>query len=380
MPESNAKRSITNMGQRVLTPRELNRTLLARQMLLERANISILEAIERLVGLQAQTPNAPYIGLWTRLAIFQRNDLVQLLEQHKVVRATLMRSTLHLVTAKDYLLLRPALQPALTRALYAFFGKAGREIEIEPLVSAARAYIEEKPRTFTEIRAHLTELNPDTDPALMAYVVRTHLPLVQIPPGGAWNFAGSPAHDLAERWLGQPLATPEEGFRYLVFHYLAAFGPATVRDIQAWSGLTGLRNALEELRPGLCTFRDEQGNELFDLPDMPLPSANTTAPVRFLPEFDNLILSHAERGRVVVDKYRSSIFLSAGRVRATFLVDGFTAGTWKIERTGKNAKLLIEPFETLSNTVCDELVEEGKQLLRFVEDDAEKFEVQFANK
>lgn len=375
---SRSKKSVMSTGQRVLTLRELNRALLARQMLLERADISILEAIERLVGLQAQTPNAPYIGLWTRLATFRRNDLVQLLEQREVVRATLMRSTLHLVTAKDYLLLRPALQPALTRALYAFFGKAGREINIEPLISTARAYIEEKPRAFTEIRAHLTALQSDTDPALMAYVVRTHLPLVQIPPGGVWNFAGSPAHDLAERWLGQPLATAEDGFRHLVLHYLAAFGPATVRDIQAWSGLTGLRNGLEELRPELCTFHDEQGNELFDLPDMPLPPADTIAPVRFLPEFDNLILSHAERGRVVVDKYRSLIFLSAGRVRATFLVDGFTAGTWKIERTGKKAKLLIEPFEPLSNNVRDELVEEGERLVRFVEDDAEKFEVQFA--
>lgn len=182
------------MAERILTLRGLNRATLARQLLLDRVPLPALAAIERLAGLQAQVANPPYIGLWTRLRTFHRDDLTSLLEQRQVVRATMMRSTLHLMTAEDYLLLRPLLQPALTRALHAFFAQQAKGIDVNPFVSAARAYVEEQPRTFVELRAKLTELFPATDPALMAYVVRTHLPLVQVPPGGMWGFAGSPAH------------------------------------------------------------------------------------------------------------------------------------------------------------------------------------------
>ncbi len=360
------------MTERVLTLRELNRATLARQMLLERASLPALDALERLAGLQAQLPNPPYIGLWTRLQSFQLSNLTSLLEQRQAVRATMMRSTLHLMSSDDYVFLRPALQPALTRAMYAFFGEQGKKLDVDPLITAARAYVLEKPRTFTEIRARLAELFPGIDPALLAYAVRTHLPLVQIPPAGTWNFGGSPAHALAEAWLGRPLADPSEGLRRLVLRYLAAFGPATVKDIQAWSGLTRLKGVIEELKPQLCTFRDEQGNELLDLPDSPLPAPNASAPPRFLPEFDNLVLSHADRRRFVPDEYRTSVFLSVGRVRATFLVDGFVRGTWKIERTREVARLVIEPFEPLPGEIRDELVEEGERLVRFVEDDTER--------
>ncbi|HLI71653.1 MAG TPA: winged helix DNA-binding domain-containing protein [Ktedonobacteraceae bacterium] len=367
------------MPERVLTLRTLNRATLARQMLLERTSLPALDAVERLAGLQAQMPNPPYIGLWTRLQSFQRDDLTRLLEQRQVVRATMMRSTLHLMTSADYLLLRPALQLALTRALHAFFAQQAKNLNVGQFVDAARAYIEEQPRTFVEIRAKLAELFPDTDPALMAYVVRTHLPLVQVPPGGTWGFTGSPAHVLAEAWLGRSLTASAEAWRLLVHRYLAAFGPATVKDIQAWSGLTRLQSVIKELKAELRTFRDEQGNELLDLPDAPLPPETVAAPVRFLPEFDNLILSHADRRRVIADEYRPSIFLSAGRVRATFLVDGFVYGTWKIERIHDKATLVIEPFKPLPASVQDELVAEGERLVRFVEDRAETFEVVFAN-
>jgi hypothetical protein len=367
------------MAERILTLRELNRATLARQLLLDRASLSALDAVEHLAGLQAQVPNPPYIGLWTRLRNFQRTDLTSLLEQRQVVRATMMRSTLHLMTADDYLLLRPILQPALTRALHAFFAKQAKGVDVNPFVSAARAYVEEQPRTFVELRAKLTELFPNIDPALMAYVVRTHLPLVQIPPGGVWGFGGSPAHILAESWLGRSLSV-SENVRPLVLRYLAAFGPATVRDIQAWSGLVKLSGALHELKPELRLFRDEAGNELFDLPDAPLPHEDTPAPPRFLPEFDNLLLSHVDRRRVIADSNRSSVFLTVGRVRATFLIDGFVCGTWKIEKDSATAILVIEPFEFLSQEIRDALIEEGERLIRFVEARAEAFDIRFGTK
>lgn len=367
------------MAERILTLRELNRATLARQLLLDRAPLPALDAIERLVGLQAQVANPPYIGLWTRLQDFRRTDLTDLLEQRQVVRATMMRSTLHVMTADDYLLLRPLLQPALTRALHAFFAKQAKGIDVNPFVLAARAYVEEQPRTFVELRGKLTKLFPNTDPALMAYVVRTHLPLVQIPPGGVWGFGGSPAHTLAESWLGRSLSV-SENVRPLVLRYLAAFGPATVRDIQAWSGLVRLSGAVNELKSELRLFRDESGNELLDVPDAPLPPEDTPAPPRFLPEFDNLLLSHFDRRRVIADSNRSSVFLTVGRVRATFLIDGFVRGTWRIEKGSSTAILVIEPFEPLAQEVHDALIEEGELLLRFVEDRAETFDIRFKTK
>lgn len=372
------------MPERVLTRRELNRALLARQMLLERAPLAIPAAMQRLVGLQAQAPNAPYIGLWTRLRDLQRADLTALLERRQVVRATLMRSTLHLVTAADYLFLRPVLQPALTRALHAFFAQRAKDLELEAISAAAREYVRERPRTFPELRALLVERFPAVEPETLAYAVRTHLPLVQVPPGGAWDFAGSPAHALAETWLGQPLAdAPAPGaLRELILRYLAAFGPASVRDIQTWSGLVRLRDAVEALRPALRTYRDERGVLLYDLPDVSIPPAGSPAPPRYLPEFDNLILSHADRTRVIADTHRPSVFLSAGRVRATFLVDGFVQGTWKIERSRANdgtATLIVEPFAPLPDDARRALTAEGERLIRFIAGDAAPYAVRFTS-
>ncbi len=365
------------MPERILTLRELNRAALARQLLLERTSLPALDAVEHLVGLQSQLPNPPYVGLWTRLQAFQRDDLTRLIEQRQVVRATMMRSTLHLMTAQDYALLRPVLQPALTRAMHAFFGASAKSIDVERIVAAARAYIQEEPRTFVQIRARLSELFPNVDPALLAYAVRTHLPLVQVPPGGVWGFTGSPAHVEASVWLERPLEASTQNLYQLVRRYLAAFGPASAKDVQTWSGLSRLQDVFKALKPELRTFRDEQGNELFDLPDSPLPPADISAPVRFLPEFDNLILSHADRSRLVPAEYRKAVFLTVGRVRATFLVDGFVRGAWKIERVGNGARLVIEPFEPLPPEARSALVDEGERLVRFVEDSAETFEVEF---
>jgi hypothetical protein len=359
---------------RVLTLRELNRATLARQLLLERGDLSATGAIERLVGLQAQVANPPYIGLWTRLSGFRREELTGLLERREVFRATFVRSTLHLVSADDYLTLRPVIQPALTRALYAFFGRRARRLDVDRIVAAAKPWFEE-PRTFAELRARLSELEPDEDPEAMAYAVRTRLPLVQVPPAGTWGSGGNPAYTLVEP---DRMLSPEEGLRRLVFRYLAAFGPASVKDLQAWSGLVRLKKPLAEIRAELRAFRDESGNELLDLPDVPWPDPDIPAPPRFLPEYDNLVLSHADRRRVVPEEYRAGIFLSAGRVRATFLTGGLVRGTWKVERSGDAAALVVEPFAPLSRGESDALAEEGERLVRFIRDAAERYEVRFA--
>ncbi|HZO71497.1 MAG TPA: winged helix DNA-binding domain-containing protein [Ktedonobacteraceae bacterium] len=364
------------MAERTLTLHELNRSTLARQMLLERTSLPTLAAMRQLIALQAQLPNSPYIGLWTRLRSYERSELVRMVEDRQAVRATMMRATLQLMAAEDYALLRSALQPALTRSLSAFFGKQVQQLPIDRFVDAARVYIQEQPRTFVEIRAKLAELFPDVDPALLAYAVRMHLPLVQVPPGGLWDFTGSPAMTLALTWLERPLADAEEGLHSLILRYLATYGPATVKDLQTWSGLTGLKDVVKAYKPALRTFRDEQGNELLDLIDAPLPEASLPVPPRFLPEFDNLLLAHADRRRIIADEYRSSVFLTVGRVRATFLIDGFVNGTWKTEQTRKTARLLLEPFQPLATTIRAALIEEGERLLRWFYYEAETFEIQ----
>ena len=365
------------MPERVLTLRELNRATLARQMLLERESIPASDAVERLVGLQAQVASPPYVGLWTRLRDFRREDLTRPMQERRVVRATLMRATLQLMTAEDYLLLRPALQPALTRSLRSIAGRRTEGLDLDKLLAAARVFFAEEPRTFAELRPLLSDLEPDRDQSALAYAVRTRLPLVQVPSGGAWGYSGKAPFTLAESWIGRPLSGSEDP-RPLFLRYLAAFGPAGVRDFHTWSGLVRTNEKIEALKPELRVFRDELGNELLDLPGAPLPPAETPAPVRFVPDYDNLVLAHADRRRVISDVHRPKVFLSAARVRATFLVDGFVRGAWKIEKTRRAATLVVEPVEPLPKEACDALVEEGEQLVRFVGDGAETFEVRFA--
>jgi hypothetical protein len=367
-----------SVADRVLTLHELNRATLARQMLLERENVSPLEAVRRLIALQAQVTSPPYVGLWARLNNFMRDDLTHLMLERRVVRATLMRATLQLMTADDYLLLRPALQPALTRSMRSIAGKRLEGLDLDRLVGAARDFFEGEPRTFADLRTLLTELEPDRDPSAMAYAVRTMLPLVQVPSGGVWGYSGKAPFTTPERWLGQPPSGSEEA-RDLILKYLAAFGPAAARDVQTWSGRTQLKPVVEEMKPELRIYLDENGNELFDLPEAPLPPADTPAPPRFVPDYDNLVLSHVERGRVLPDEHRKKIFLAAARVRATFLIDGFVRGAWKIEKQRKTATLVIEPFEPLSEEDRETLSDEGERLVRFVAgpQGAKTFEIHF---
>jgi hypothetical protein len=345
-------------------------------MLLQRASISVPQAMERLVGLQAQQAAPPYIGLWTRLQGFQYDDLAKLIEERKVVKAPLMRSTLHLVTAEDYLRLRATVQPVLTAAWEAIFKELKGNFDVQKLLDVARPFIAEQPRTFAEITAILLEAIPGYEAGPLRYGVRTHLPLVQVPVAKRWSYPGNPQFALAEQWLGQ--AIPDEGdLRALTMRYLATFGPARVTDMQTWSGLGKLKANFDALRPELTTYRDEQGVELFDVPGLDLPHAETPAPVRFLPEFDNVLLSHSNRTRIVADSYRSRVYLPGLRVAATLLVDGFVAGVWKVEKSKGTVTLAIDAFEPLSKDNRDALSEEGEALVRFVEPEARGYALRF---
>jgi hypothetical protein len=363
------------MADRILKLRELNRATLARQMLLERETLAAPAAIERLAGMQAQLASAPYIGLWTRLRDFQREHLAAEIESRKVIKATMMRATLHLCTADYYLRFRTALKPALVGAADAIGKRRGRDFDLDKLLKAARKFIGEKPRTFAEISEMLTKLAPDHDVGVMRYSVRTHIPLVQVPIATGWSYSNKPEFTLAESWIGRSIL-PEDNLRELVLRYLAAFGPASITDAQTWLGMK-LKETFEKLRPELQIYRGEGRSELFDLPGAPLPAEDVTAPVRFLPEYDNLLLSHSNRTRVIADEYRSKVYLPGLRVAATILVDGFVRGVWKIEKTRTEATLTIEPFDKLTQKDRAALTEEGERLVRFVEPQAKSFGVRF---
>ena len=362
----------------VLSRRAINRATLERQLLLRRSPLPAAAAIEHLVGLQAQTPHSWYIGLWTRLADFRPESVADLLVARRVVRIALMRSTIHLVTADDCLALRPLVQRVIERSTNGSFGKQLAGLDRAALAAAGRALVEERPLTPTELGKLLAECWPDRDPAALAQGVRASVPLVQVPPRGVWGAGGPIAHTSAEAWLGRPLA-PDLTLEGLIVRYLGAFGPATIRDMQVWSGLTRLRDPVERLRPRLVTFRDEAGHELFDRPDAPRPDPATPAPPRFLYDFDNLLLSHADRRRVITDVYRRQDFPADGPQPAVFLLDGFTAGTWTIARGRGTATLTVRPFAPLSAEEGAALTDEGNRLLAFVAADAREHGVQFAD-
>lgn len=365
------------MAERILTLRELNRATLMRQLLLERVRLSALEAIKRLAGLQGQLPNPPYIGLWSRVHAFEREELTQLLELREVIRTSMMRRTLHLTTAEDYVRFRPALRPLHTRDLDVHFANRPSScLEQDRLIAQMRAFVQERPRTNAELRAKLAELVSDMSEQFL-YKVRISLSLIQVFPGGAWGVGGSPAYTEATSWIGRPFVSEAEGLRSLIWSYLTAFGPASVKDLQTWSGLTRLQPTVDALRAELVTFRDEQGRELFDVAGAPLPSANVPAPVRFLPDFDNLVLAHHDRQRIIADRYRPFVFPGNSMVLPTFLVDGFVCGVWKIERTTTGARLAIQPFEPLADKARQELREEGERLMHWAREKVTNFEIAF---
>lgn len=350
-----------------LTPRALNRATLDRQLLLRRADLAPLPAIEHLVGLQAQTPHSWYVGLWTRLADFRPEQVATLLTGRAVVRIALMRSTIHLVSAADARTLRPLVQPVLDRDLFTnhTHGRPMRGLDPGEVVAAGRRLLDERPRTPGELGRLLAERWPDRNPASLAYAVRNLLPVVQIPPRGVWGASGQPVHASLESWLGAPLVT-DQPVDHLVLRYLAAFGPASVRDAQTWSGCTRLAEVFDRLRPRLVTFRDENGVELFDLPDAPRPDPQVAAPARYLYDFDNLLLSHHDRSRVVTDDFHRQDFPRHGPVPRLVLLDGFAAASWTFAAAAGRATLTVHPFAPLSASHREELTAEGGGLLRLL--------------
>ena len=363
---------------RVLTIRELNRATLARQLLLERATLPAADAIERLVGMQAQVPMDPYVGLWTRLDGFDPAELADLLTSRSVVRASLMRATIHLVTARDMRTLRPLMEPVIQRMFWTGspFGRAIEGIDTDALVERVRVLIEERPRTRAELRPLLAERWPDHDSDALS-AIGYLLPVVQVPPRGVWGRSGQATWTTAESWLGRPL-DPEPSIDELVTRYLAGYGPAAVMDIQAWCGLTKLNEVAERLRPDLHVYRDEAGRELFDVPDAPLPDADTPAPVRFLPEYDNALLGYKDRGRVIGTESRRRLDSDILGNFSTFLVDGFVAGRWKLTRERRAARITIEPVVRLSASDRANLVDEGGRLVAFLAPDADAHHVNVA--
>lgn len=354
-----------------LTLRQLNRALLERQLLLDRAGLGVEAATERVAGLQSQVPNPPYIGLWSRLERFQRADLTDAIRERRIVRAALMRSTLQLVTAADHALFRPTLLPALERGLRSFFGKRIDGLDPAPVIEAARVFLDGTPRKMGEMKPALLAVAPNRDPDALSYVVRTYLPLIQAYPSGTWG-SGAPTYERAEDHLG-PLAQPDAPA--LFRRYLAAFGPASIMDFQTWAGMTKMQDALADSLDGLVRHTDEHGRILYDLPESALPHADTLSPVRYVPEYDNLLIGHADRSRIIADVHRPHVFLSAGRIAATVLIDGFVAGTWKITGKKRTAVLEVELFERAPASVESALAEEGGRLARFIVDSAETVDI-----
>ncbi|GAA1587441.1 MULTISPECIES: winged helix DNA-binding domain-containing protein [Kribbella] len=351
----------------VLGRRALNRATLDRQLLLRRSDLPVVDAVRRLAGLQAQTPHSWYVGLWSRLAGFAAEQAADLLVDRSLIRIALMRSTIHLVTPEDARALRPLIQPVLDRDLYRNFthGKAVDGIDMARLVADGVELLAPKPLTNKELGALLAERLPDRAPASLVYAIRNQVPLVQVPPRGVWGRSGPIAHTTVDAWLGESSPSPAS-LEWMVLRYLEAFGPASVKDVQVWSGLTKLREVVE--RMSLQVFQDEQGQTLYDVPDAVHPDPDTPAPPRFLYDFDNLLLSYADRSRVITDEHGRQGYRTQRPAPQILLVDGFTAGDWTVGRTADEATLTIRTYQPLID--ADAVAEEADALLAFLHPDA----------
>ena len=359
----------------VLTRRALNRTLLGRQLLLERVDRRSSDVVEHLVGLQAQVPIDPYVALWTRIHAFDPLELSGILEARRAVRTGYLRGTLHLVSARDMLAHYPIVADIGARSWKSSpFSKQLAGVDVDAVVAAARAALEERPRTTSALGAALAPRWPDREPSALAYAARYLLPLVQIPPRGLWGRTGLPTNTTAEAWLGAPMEE-HASIEDLLLRYLAAFGPATIGDMRTWSWLTGLREVVDRLRPRLRTFRDETGRELFDIQQGTLVDEDTPAPIRFLPQYDNVFLSHEDRSRIL----SPNITIAELTWRGGVLVDGFVGAAWRIARERARARMMVTRYVTVDATQQAAIEEEAVRLLAFLAADADGREIVFAD-
>lgn len=369
-----------------LSTRELNRALLSRQHLLRRSDEPELDVVSGLVGLHAQIPVGPYVALWSRLRRYDPSRLSGMIESRELVRTALMRSTIHLVTPADCMTLRPLVQQVLDRDLYTNSAHAStvRDLDLDVVVRHGLELLDAQPRTPSELGKAMHERWPDAKPESLAYAVRNLASLVQIPPRGTWGGAGRTVHASASTWLGRAL-DPNPSIERMVRRYLAAFGPASVPDVQAGCGLTKLGEVVERMRPELRVHLDSSGKELFDVPEGVVPDPGVAAPPRYLPEFDNVFLSHANRERIIPDglsfaewsrKHGLMMTVRGGVLRGNLLIGGLLQGIWRVDRSGKAYTLVAEPFGKVSKKDLGVLEREGNALLGFAFPKGEKFDVQ----
>ena len=340
-------------GERVLTQRELNRALLARQLLLERRRLSIPKALERIGGIQAQYAPAMYVGLWSRLERLQRDALTRALERRSVVQGTMMRATIHLVSKADYW----PLTAAIRDSRLAWWERAHPNADPRTMRAAAkklRRFLADGPRRRKEVEEHLGRQ--------VALGVGAYVELVRVPPSGTWEQRRADLYGLAEAWVGPDEADPDEGLELLVRRYLGGFGPAYRKDIADFAMMPADRIAAALERLTLRRFRDENGKELVDLPRAPLPAPDTPAPPRFLPVWDATLLVHARRTQILPEEYRPLVFntKTPHSVNA-FLVDGQVAGTWRYEK----GKVVLDQFAPVPRTARRDLQDEAKRLAAF---------------
>jgi len=343
--------------------RELNRATLARQLLLERERAPVAEAVDRLGGLQAQEPRPPFIALWSRLDGFERDALGDALRKGRVVRAMLFRATLHVVSAKQYAALRPALDDVMTKAMSGALKGRDDGLDLDKVLPAAEKLVGKAPRTFNELRAELSKAFPKVNERSLGYAVRTQLPLAMVPTDDTWAFPRD------ARFAPPGVKLRKADLQRLARFYLAAFGPASVADAQRYTGLQGLKPVFEELREELTVVKVGR-RELFDLPDAPRPGEDAEAPPRFLADFDSLVLAHDDRSRVIADKHKPKIASRNLRIPAMVLWDGFAAGTWKVERKRGVATLTVTPFARLPRGAAKAMEPEALELLAFAEPEA----------
>lgn len=354
----------------VLGLRQLNRATLHRQLLLERVRMPALDAVDHLVGLQAQVPTVPYIALWLRLEGFDPGELADLMRERAVVRMALMRATLHLVSARDALELRALLDPVLRRTFTGtVWSKRIGAADVADVLVAGAALVEHEPLTRAALGRRLHEQFPQIDAETLGMLVTYRVPLVQPTPRGVWGQSGKAAWTTLHGWLGDdPPATVDPADT--VLRFVTAYGPATVQDLQAWCGLTRLREVAEGLRDRLRRFRTEDGAELFDVPDGALPGPDVPAPPRFIPEYDNGLLAYADRRRVVVDAPHAWLQGGPGGHIGSLLVDGFVTATWALRRSGSTAALEIRQSVPIPREHRDDVLDEAGRLLAFLAPDA----------